>query len=385
MCFSLLGGCQSKERTDNFGYYAEVLMDSTLKYYKADKEGLFYDIYPKNDNDLVTCLCGDTTVLKSRVAYLWSMSGTLSSVISLLELTGEQKYESLLNYFTRTIMRCYYDTLRTPYAYQSYISCAGKSDRFYDDNLWLGIDFIECYKLTGNSDYLYSAKKIWDFIESGRDSVLGGGIYWCEQSRSSKNTCSNAPAVVLALKLYKETGNVKYFDAGKDIYEWVRENLRDSSDNIYFDNITLDGSINKTKFQYNSGQMLQAATLLYKATGNKKYLEDAYTLAEACNSYFFKDYTSKDEEKFRVLKNGNMWFIAVMLRGFEELYDIDKNPFYIENFRKTLQCAWDENTNSNKLFDDDLFIEKLHNPKNSKWLLTQVAMIEMYSRLANIK
>lgn len=46
---------------------------------------------------------------------------------------------------------------------------------------------------------------------------------------------------------------------------------------------------------------------------------------------------------------------------------------------------WEHNPNQNMLFDDDCFVEKRNESKDTKWLLTQAAMIEMYARLAKIK
>ncbi len=60
------------------------------------------------------------------------------------------------------------------------------------------------------------AQLIWNFIESGTDSLLGDGIYWCEQKKESKNTCSNAPGSVFALKLFKATNDSLYFKRGKN-------------------------------------------------------------------------------------------------------------------------------------------------------------------------
>ena len=48
---------------------------------------------------------------------------------------------------------------------------------------------------------------------------MGGGIYWCEQKKESKNTCSNAPGSVLALKLFKATNDSSYFEKGKKLYD----------------------------------------------------------------------------------------------------------------------------------------------------------------------
>lgn len=47
--------------------------------------------------------------------------------------------------------------------------------------------------------------------------------------------------------------------------------LQDSTDYLYFDNISLDGKIDKSKYAYNSGQMMQAATLLYQLTGRSHF------------------------------------------------------------------------------------------------------------------
>ena len=85
--------------------------------------------------------------------------------------------------------------------------------------------------------------------------------------KESKHTCSNAPGAVLALKLFKATEDTLYLSRGKELYEWTKAYLQDSADYLYFDNIRLDGKIGKAKFAYNSGQMMQAAALLYQLTG----------------------------------------------------------------------------------------------------------------------
>lgn len=112
------------------------------------------------------------------------------------------------------------------------ISAVNLSDRFYDDNVWLGIDFTDSYRMTGKQAYLEKAKLIWKFILSGKDDVLGGGIYWCEQKKESKNTCSNAPGAVFALKLFQATQDDAYLKQGKDLYEWTKEPGRSKGSSI---------------------------------------------------------------------------------------------------------------------------------------------------------
>ena len=144
----------------------------------------------------------------------------------------------------------------------------------------------------------------------------------------------------------------------------------------------LNGKVDKAKFAYNSGQMMQSASLLYQFTGQEKYLTDAQNIAKGCHNYFFQDYTPENGEPFKLLKKGDVWFIAVMLRGFIELYQADKNETYLDSFSKSLDYAWGHARDEKGLFNTD-FSGKTQD--NRRWLLTQAAMVEMYARLAAIK
>lgn len=224
LCLSSLFSCSTHKKKSQceLSSYAVALLDSTLKYYSTARIGLFHENYPSKDDDMVTYLAGEDTIRKNRVAYLWPTSGMFSAVNALLRASDDNRFKQMLDSMIIPGLECYWDSLRLPVCYQSYIAEAGYSDRFYDDNLWIGIDFLESYKLTQKSNYLSSAEKIWKFIESGRDSVLNDGIYWCEQKKLSKNTCSNAPAAVFALKLYEATNEKKYLEAGKELYHWTK-------------------------------------------------------------------------------------------------------------------------------------------------------------------
>jgi predicted alpha-1,6-mannanase (GH76 family) len=247
--------------------------------------------------------------------------------------------------------------------------------------VWLVIDFAEAYLKSKNKKFLDRAEEAWKFVISGWDDKIGGGIYWTEQKKTSKNTCSNAPSVVAAMKLFKSTNNKEYLSTAIKIYEWTKNKLQDTTDYLYFDNIKLNGRIDRAKYSYNSGQMLQGAVLLYNETKDDKYLTDALRLAESCYNLFFSDYDTA-KGKLRMLKNGNVWFNAVMFRGFTELYHIDANAKYIEALRNTLDYAWEHAREKNGLFNQDITGEK---KDENNWLLTQAAMVEMYARIAELK
>ncbi len=388
MCTLLLvTGCKTQKQPTTGDVVAltraRQTLDSLYHRYSIPGTCLLLENYPMDAAYKATYLASEEQKNKpNQYSYLWPYSGTFSAVNALLATTGDAYYKSLLDQKVLTGLEEYFDVRRSPAAYASYVRTASPSDRFYDDNVWLGIDFTDTYHLTREDKYLEKAKLIWTFIESGTDDVLGGGIYWCEQKKKSKNTCSNAPGAVYALKLFQATQDSTFLRKGKGLYEWTKKTLQDPTDYLYFDNIGLDGTIGRAKFAYNSGQMMQAATLLYLLTGDGQYLTDAQNIAQACHGYFFMDYKQEDGTSFKLLKKGDVWFTAVMLRGFIELYQVDKNKTYLNSFNQSLDYAWDHARDENGLFGAD-FTGK--NRDNKKWLLTQAAMIEMYARLADIQ
>ena len=126
---------------------------------------------------------------------------------------------------------------------------------------------------------------------------------------------------------------------------------------------------------------MQSASLLYQLTNNEMYLKEAQAIAAACHNYFFTEFTPEQGEPFRMLKKGDVWFAAVMLRGFIELYQIDGNRTYLDSFIKSLNYAWTHAREENGLFNTDFTGKECD---KRKWLLTQAAMVEMYARLALI-
>lgn len=355
---------------------AEQTLDCLLAYYSIEGTNLFRETYPSKMNN-------QAAGKQNEYSYLWPYSGTFSAILALYQSTGNTRYKALLEDRILPGMEAYFDTIRTPHAYSSYINSAKVSDRYYDDNLWIGINFIDLYQLTKEEKLLEKVKLIWQFIESGKDDLLDGGIYWREQRKLTKNTCSNAPAAVLALKLFMASADSTYLEQGKELYEWTKLHLQDEADYLYFDNISLTGYVRETKHSYNSGQMLQAASLLYKLTKEERYLQDAHKIASSCHNYFFSDYNNGKDD-FRLLRNGDNWFIAVMTRGFLELYDIDRNAEYLIDINKSLDYAWTEARGENGLFEDRKFGgQKSANP--TKWLLTQAGMVELYARLSAVK
>ncbi|WP_196938604.1 glycoside hydrolase family 76 protein [Sphingobacterium pedocola] len=362
---------------------SETLSHIEQNYAVEDGQQLFRETYPYDNNYNASYLGGGENSTKSNLySYLWPFSGSLSAYVAVLEKTDARKTKAHIDKSVLKGLEQYYDK-RQPAGYASYVNSAPQSDRFYDDNIWLGIDFADLYLHTREKRYLDKALEIWTFVASGMDDKLGGGIYWCEQKKESKNTCSNAPAVVYLLKLYEATKQKTYLDDAIELYTWTKKNLQDPSDKLYWDNVSLSGKISKAKYPYNTGQMIQSAALLYKITKEKRFLEEAQESAQSGLDYFFTAPNSaKNNSSYPVLKRSDNWFIAIMLRGYIELYHQDKDRRYIDAFQSNLNHAWHAMRDDNGLFGKDW--SSATATSKQKWLLDQFAIAEMYARLAGL-
>ena len=144
------------------------------------------------------------------------------------------KYSTNLHDFT-VGMHAYWDPAGPFGDYNATRSGIAGNDRYYDDNEWLVLGFVDAYHATSDPYYLALAKRTQEFVLSGWDDRLGGGIFW-NTDHLTKNTCSNAPAAAAALRLAQITNDQTEVDAAIRIKNWVDATLL-APDDLYWDNI----------------------------------------------------------------------------------------------------------------------------------------------------
>lgn len=265
----------------------------------------------------------------------------------------------------------YYDPAPPKPGYGEYIVSLSRGQRYYDDNQWIGIAALDIYGRTGEESYFDLGKSMYDFMMTAYDTTLGGGLYWRENDFESKNTCSNGPGVIVALKMYNATKNEAYLDTALMIYNWTNEKLQ-TPEGLYFDNIkTKDESIGKAIFSYNTGTMLQSNVYLYEITGDEKYLNRAIKIADSSLSYFYGD------GKFR----DGYWFNAVLLRGYQHLLKHHDDLKYISGFKKCVDFTLSNEKNEQGLFTTEKGIHNLVNHGGMLEILARFAELEEHYNL----
>ena len=299
--------------------------------------------------------------------YIWSLCAMYQAANEMEKLDPKARLmDPLLK-----IMNDYYNPAPPKPGYSDYIMKLKPGERYYDDNQWIGITALNAYARTKQPSNLRLGKLIYDFMMTGYDEVLGGGLYWKEGSLSSKNTCSNGPGVLVALQLYQATKNKAYLDTALQIFNWTNEKLKTPS-MLYYDNIrTKDSSISKPIFSYNTGTMLQSNVYLYECTGNKKYLQDATAIADSSLAFFY------GRDKFR----DSYWFNAVLLRAYQHLLKYNKDTKYIMGFKHCLDAALQNDKNELGLFNGRQGVQNLVEHGGMLEILARFAWLENQYKL----
>ena len=355
---------------------ADSILSNVLNLYQTN-DGLLTETYPVNPDQKITYLADGTQQNGTlKASFLWPYSGMMSGCVALYKATGNKKYKKILEKRILPGMEQYWDNSRLPACYQSYPTKYGQHGRYYDDNIWIALDYCDYYQLTHKPASLEKTVALYQYIYSGWSDEIGGGIFWCEQQKEAKHTCSNAPSTVLGVKLYRLTKDTKYLEKAKETYDWTKKHLCDPIDHLYWDNINLKGKVSKEKYAYNSGQMIQAGVLLYEETGDEQYLHDAQQTAAGTDA-FFRTKADKKDPTVKVHKD-MAWFNVILFRGLKALYKIDKNPAYVNAMVENALHAWENYRDENGLLGRDW---SGHNKEQYKWLLDNACLIEFFAEI----
>ena len=355
---------------------ADSILSNVLNLYQTN-DGLLAETYPVNPDQKITYLAGGTQQNGTlKASFLWPYSGMMSGCVALYKATENKKYKKILEKKILPGMEQYWDNSRLPACYQSYPTKYGQHGRYYDDNIWIALDYCDYYQLTHKPASLEKTVALYQYIYSGWSDEMGGGIFWCEQQKEAKHTCSNAPSTVLGVKLYRLTKDAKYLEKAKETYAWTKKHLCDPTDHLYWDNINLKGKVSKEKYAYNSGQMIQAGVLLYEETGDEQYLHDAQQTAAGTDA-FFRTKADKKDPTVKVHKD-MAWFNVILFRGLKALYKIDKNPAYVNAMVENALHAWENYRDENGLLGRDW---SGHNKEQYKWLLDNACLIEFFAEI----
>ncbi|MGQ8336066.1 beta/gamma crystallin-related protein [Sunxiuqinia sp. A32] len=228
------------------------------------------------------------------IAFNWPQGVQLHALIAAGKI---EDAEALANEMHEKYW-CYFNNI---WAYNSSANNCG--DRYYDDNAWIAKALVELYFETNNDTYLDRAKEVIAFSMSGENHEgddPAGGIRWHEGD-PGQCLCSTAPTMTTNLMIYQATGEAKYLDDGKRLYDWVRANR-----------FGLGGGYRG----YENAVITQAAIRVYEITEESSYYEDARHMGLAMETVYI-DYNN------HALHETGQWGGHDMTAAYFDLYELD--------------------------------------------------------------
>lgn len=259
----------------------------------------------------------------------------------------------------------------------------GITNQFYDDMLWMGLALLRLNEYKDDPEIESAVFTLWEDIKQGWNNEMGGGIAWNKSQLDYKNTPSNAPAVILASRLYQKYDNPDDLEWAKKIYDWQRSILVDPQTGFVWDGInrTGDGNIDKNwEFTYNQGVYIGASVELYRITEEAKYIEAALQTAETAIDRLADPITNVLNEQGG--GDGGL-FKGIFIRYLGDLIEEEPQQRYLAQFiLDNAESAWELTKSEDKILfgaswkrAPELEIE-LSQQLSGVMLMEQASMIE---------
>jgi len=113
-----------------------------------------------------------------------------------------------------------------------------RAHAFFDDNGWLGLAFLEAFRITRVQRYLTYADDAFQFMaQAGWASGAGGGVWWDTHhvSRSSESISSGS---ALGAELYYTTRRKSYLQTTRKFIAWANAHIWDATSGLYMRDVT---------------------------------------------------------------------------------------------------------------------------------------------------
>ncbi len=265
--------------------------------------------------------------------YVWLQSVMLSNLVAAAR-SDPATYGPLLDQYFTALNAYWDDKVKIP-GYEAAPTRGNGSDKYYDDNAWMVIAFLEAYETNRDPRYLTRADDTLKFVLSGWDDEIGGGIWWHQGHKDgTKNACSNGPSAVGCLRLAKFRAKeaAALVDQARKIVQWTAVALQ-AEDGLFEDRkVVASGEVKRGKLTYNSALMLRALLGLYRATGEQEYLEQARRIGKA-GDWFLDAKTGIYRDAVR--------YAHFMVEADLELYRTTKEEYLRERARKNVDAYYE--------------------------------------------
>lgn len=315
-------------------------------------------------------------------AHVWPMSQVQAAALGVAALTGSAGAVRLLD----PIM----DRHIHGGAYQPDIDHGGDHNRYTDDNMAIGLNYIQAYRQSGDRAYVGKAEAILPFLE-GMVNEQTGGLNWREGS-TAYVADSLAGAQKFALLLAQDTTDPGIRDRAvafaHKLDAFTEANLRAHDGDkagLLLDNVQSNNETAQWKdliFSYNEGWSIGADIEWYRTTGDLAYLDRARTTADATLRYYDAQAGGDGLWKQPPSFNANFFENLLALEAIDP--PADGSRPYEQRLEQYLDRAWNEARDPESGWFHQGGIGSFTGGDSSGHVdtLDQAGMVQMYALLA---
>lgn len=249
----------------------------------------------------------------------WHDANSLTALIDFSRATGTKQYlPGIDRTFTANIERRFL------------------INKFYDDEGWWALAWIDAYDLTGDKRYLTAATTIFNDMTTGWDDTCGGGLWWT-RDRTYKNAIPNELFLSVAARLANRSkGRLRkgYIHWADREWNWLQGSPMLEDDHLFSDGLDSECHDNhRRKWSYNQGVVLGGLAELSRIPGHAGILGQADTIADAAILRLSDKNGILHESCEPTCSGDGTQFKGIFIRNLAQLNQRSAQPRYIQFIR----------------------------------------------------
>ena len=159
------------------------------------------------------------------LAKLWDTNGLFEALDEVAQARPTSQNLDALTTFADASERYWNGNLKPVGGYSPYMGESSPTQQtWFDDNGWIGLAFLDAYRVTKSGRYLADAERAFRFIAAGGWDTGPGGMWW-STAHPWRSGEALACAADLAASLYQTTGAALYLRAAEKYIGWADRHL----------------------------------------------------------------------------------------------------------------------------------------------------------------